>query len=127
MSGSLLASAGRLGLSLSHVICVGDSPQSGALPTKWSSTTLSLRRAIAQFPPRNIWRENQLDECAQLTKKRVKSGITDAFKRETPPYGGAIEIKDRAEISAETSDVFDRRRRGRGMILLDSAPSMENL
>jgi hypothetical protein len=41
--------------------------------------------------------------------------------------GGAIEIKDRAEISPETSDVFDRRRRGRGMMLQDSAPSMENL
>jgi len=57
------------------------------------------RRAIAQFPPRSIWRENQLDQCAQLTKKRVKSGITDATKTETPPYGGSIEIKDRAEIS----------------------------
>jgi hypothetical protein len=71
--------------------------------------------------------KTQLDRCAQLTKKRVKSGITDAFKWETPPYWGAIEIKDRAEISAETSDVLDRRRRGRGMVLLDSAPSMENL
>ena len=70
---------------------------------------------------------NQLDQRAQLTKKRVKSGITDATKRETPRVWGAIEIKDRVGIPAETSDVFDRRRRGRGMILLDSAPSMENL
>ena len=64
---------------------------------------------------------NQLDQCAQLTKKRVKSGITVAFRGETPRVWGAIEIKDRAEIPAETSDVFDRRRRGREMILLDSA------
>ena len=55
-----------------------------------------LRRAIVQFPPRSIRRKTQLDQCAKLTKKRVKSGMTNAFKRETPPCGGAIEINDRA-------------------------------
>jgi hypothetical protein len=34
---------------------------------------------------------------------------------------------DRVEILAETFDVFDRRRRCRGMLLLGSAPGMESL
>ena len=43
---------------------------------------LPLRRTVARFRPRSIWRDNQLDQCAQLTKKRIRNGITDAVKRD---------------------------------------------
>jgi hypothetical protein len=73
-----LASAGDLGLSFSHLGRVEIPAQDGLLPTQGVQKLSISGDRFAQFTQRNILKEDQLDQCAQPTKKRIKSGIADA-------------------------------------------------